>query len=262
MANNKNIITDDELTEIWKKYKKESNIKDKHKLILHYIWLVKYVIYSMNLPSNSILDDSDFINVGILGLHDAIEKFELSRGVKFESYALSRIKGTIQDELRKLDWLSRTARKKAHDYLSAGDKLRNEVGREVSSEEIRRKLNVTHDEYTSYLAAAAAAKSYLSISESTQLMIEENHTTLDEIPDAKPDFTIEIIENEERISFIKNFIVNLEERKRLIVSLYYYENLTFKEIGKILSVSESRICQIHGQVLNELKLKVKENDYA
>ncbi len=262
MANTKNILTDDQLKEVWNNYKKNASLKDKHKLIIHYIWLVKYVIHSMHMPTNSILDDSDFVNIGILGLHDAIEKFELSRGVKFESYALSRIKGTIQDELRKLDWLSRTARKKAHDFIAAGDKLRKETGREVSSEEIRHKLNVSHDEYSSYLAAAAAAKSYLSISESTQLMIEENHNVLDEIPDIKPDFTIEKIENEERVSFIKNYIVNLEERKRLIVSLYYYENLTFKEIGKILNVSESRICQIHGQVLNDLKHLIKEQDYA
>jgi RNA polymerase sigma factor FliA len=251
-----------DVEKLWNDYKKNGSLKTRHSIIMNYIWLVKYVLNNMNIPTNSILDESDFLNIGILGLHDAIERFELDRGVKFESYALSRIKGTIQDELRRLDWLSRSARKKAHDFLVAGDTLRSEVGREVSSEEIRKKLNVSHDEYNSYLAAAAAAKAYLTLSESTQILIDDEKDVFDDVPDPANDAMIENIETEERIAFINDNLKSLNERKRLIISLYYFENLTFKEIGNILDVSESRVCQIHSQVLIDLRIKLKEFDNA
>lgn len=253
---------DKDIIKAWKLYKTKKDISQKHILMQHYIWLVKYVISQMNLPNNSILEESDFLSIGILGLHDAIEKFDIHRGIKFESYAASRIKGTIQDEMRKLDWLSRTARKKAHQFLKVGDELRNQVGREVSVEEIRKKLNVSPEEYHSYLTAAAAAKSHMTITEATILMNENDKDYLNNIPDHSIDSTIELIENEEKISFINNYLKNLNERKRLVVTLYYYESLTFKEIGTILNISESRVCQIHSQVLEELRNKLYELDNA
>jgi RNA polymerase sigma factor for flagellar operon FliA len=248
---------------VWENYKKTNLIEDKKELILNYIWLVKYVLQNMNLPNNSILSEEDFLNIGILGLHESIERYERERGVKFESYAIPRIKGIIQDELRKLDWLSRTARKKAHDLIEAGDKLRMQVGRDVSSEEIRLKLELSPEEYQSYLAAAAAAKASLSLSESTQAQLDDGEKNfLDEIPDPAHVSTLNILENEERIKFLTDYLKELNERKRLIMTLYYYESLTFKEIGKILSVSESRICQIHSQVISDLKEKLEEFDNA
>ncbi len=257
---NKSKIEEKEIRRFWSKYKGNNDEDVKGKLMLHYIWLVKYALHSMNLPSNSILEDSDFLNIGILGLHEAIEKYDPKRGVKFESYALPRIKGIIKDELRKLDWLSRTARKKAHDYLAAGDEVRNKIGREATNEEIRKKLNVTQSEYYSYLSAAAAAKAYLSLSES-QIIDDKDKNIIEDAPDYDNN-TLKTIESEERIAFIQSILKNIGKRKRLVVTLYYYENLTFKEIGKILNVSESRICQIHSQVLRDLKIKLKEYDYA
>ncbi len=255
--------TVEDILDVWEDYKENHNLGMKHHLIMHYIWLVKYVLQSMHLPTNSILTDEDFMNVGILGLHEAIERYEPSRGVKFESYAIPRIKGIIQDELRKLDWLSRTARKKAHDFIQAGDQLRSEHGREVSSEEIRKKLEVTHDEYQSYLAAAAAAKASLYMSETTQATFGDDETDyLEEISDPDEESTLTKMENEERVGFITAYLSKLNERKRIVMSLYYYESLTFKEIGKILQVSESRVCQIHSQVVADLRQKLNEFDNA
>ena len=254
-----------DVNNIWIDFKSEGNIADKHKLMLHYIWLIKYVIQQMTLPQNSILNEEDFVNIGILGLNDAIERFEPQRGVKFESFAIPRIKGIIQDELRRLDWLSRSARKKASEVLAAADKLRSEYGREVSPEEIRIKLNVTHEKYKSYLAAAAAAKASLSMTEATQTILnddDEEVNILEEIPDDSQDNYLSAMENEERIKFITDFIAALKEKKRLVMTLYYYESLTFKEIGNALSVSESRVCQIHTQVVGELKDKLREFDNA
>ncbi|MCX6154052.1 MAG: FliA/WhiG family RNA polymerase sigma factor [Candidatus Kapabacteria bacterium] len=248
--------------DIWEKYVLTHTIEIKHKLVLGYIWLVKYVLQNMSLPINTILTDEDFLSIGILALHEAIERFEPQRGIKFESYSIPRIKGMIQDELRRLDWLSRTARKKAQDFLQASDSLRSEEGREVSTEEIRKKLNVSPEKYNSYLAAAAAAKASFSIMDSHSSSDPEDDDYIEEIPDVGQENYLTLIENEERIDFITDYIKALTERKRLVMTLYYYENLTFREIGTTLSVSESRICQIHTQVVNELRTKLIEFDNA
>jgi RNA polymerase sigma factor for flagellar operon FliA len=251
------------INNLWEEFSRTKSLKAKHQLIMHYIWLVKYVLQLINLPHNSILDEEDFMNIGILGLHESIERFELSRGVKFESYAIPRIKGIIQDELRRLDWLSRTARKKAQDFMQAGDILRKSEGREVSSEEIRKKLNVSNDEYKSYLAAAAAAKASKTMTEITQaVMDDDDRSYIEEIADVNQDNIQIVMENEERLSFLINYLQKLAEKKRLVMTLYYYENMTFKEIGIVLNVSESRVCQIHSQVLGDLKLKINEFDRA
>ncbi len=228
------------------------------------MWLVKYVVHQTSLPINTILTDEDFVNIGMLGLHEAIDRYEYERGVKFESYAIPRIKGIIQDELRKLDWLSRTARKKAHEFLQAKDSLSSEVGREVTAEEIMHKLNVTPEKYQTYLQAAAAAKSSLSLTESSQVYInddEEEVDVLNEIPDEEDNYLTRI-EHTERLDFLTNYLAELNEKKRLVMTLYYYENLTFKDIGIVLNVSESRICQIHTQVLKDLRDRLRKYDNA
>ena len=259
----KSALSDIEVISLWKKFHKKHPLDVKNKLIMHYIWLVKYVLQQMNLPSNSILSDEDFLNVGILGLHESIERFEADRGVKFESYAIPRIKGIIQDELRRLDWLSRTARRKAHEFINAGDSLRSEVGREVSIEEIRTKLNVSPEEYNSYLAAAAAAKASLYLSETSQLLMDEDDAGyIEEMPDTSQDSMQNIMEGEERITFLTTYLSKLNDQKKHVMVMYYYEDLTFKEIGEVMSVSESRICQIHSQVIGDLRTKLTEFDNA
>ena len=254
--------TEEDISSVWLKYNQNQNLELKNRLLIHYIWLVKYVLQSMSLPSNSILDEEDFLSIGILGLHEAIDRFELERGVKFESYAIPRIKGIIQDELRRLDWLSRTARKKAQDLVHASDDLRSKAGREVSDEEIMKKLNISPEEYNSYLAAAAAAKASFGISDSSKTVFndDDERDMLDEIPDPFDMNTLNRMEDEERINFITDYLKNLTERKRQVMALYYYENITFREIGKVINVSESRVCQIHSQVVSDLRAKLKIYD--
>ncbi|MFW6232457.1 MAG: sigma-70 family RNA polymerase sigma factor [Bacteroidota bacterium] len=250
---------------VWRSYIANRNEKTRHILVMKYIWLVKYVLQHMSLPDNTILDLDDFTNIGILGLHEAIDRYDPDRGVKFESYAIPRVRGIIQDELRRLDWLSRSARKKAHDYLQAHDELRSEVGREVSPNEIMKKLNITPEKYHSYLQAAAAAKASISLNESTIIQPKNDEDAVDlleEIPDIEQENFLEKIQREERTDFIVDYLQNLNERKRLIMTLYYYENLTFKEIGGLLSVSESRVCQIHTNVIKDMRSKLKEFDNA
>lgn len=256
---------DKDIEKTWLEYVKNKDIETKHKLILHYIWLVKYVLQHMHLPLNTLLDDEDFINIGIIGLNNSIDRFDIERGVKFESYAIPRVKGTIQDELRKLDWLSRTARKKASDLVEASDTLRRSKGREVSQEEIIEKLQVTPAQYHTYLEAAAAAKASVSMNESSFTSYGadgEEINFLEEIADESFEDILTTLENKERLAFLTNYLSELKERKRLVMTLYYYENLTFKEIGNVLNVSESRICQIHTQVVDDLRAKLYEYDNA
>ncbi len=252
------------IQEFWNKFKSDPNQADKEKLMLNYIWLVKYVIQQMNLPVNSVLDEEDYLNIGFLGLNESIDRYDPERGVKFESYAVPRIRGMIQDELRKLDWLSRTARKKAHDLMQMTDTLRSKKGREISPEEVRKALGLSHDKYQSYLDAAAAAKASLSMGETHIIQNDEDESIdiLQEIPDDTQKSFIEKFENEETIQIITDMLQKIPEKKRLVMMLYYYEELTFKDIGKVLNVSESRVCQIHTQVIGDLRKKIMEYENA
>lgn len=248
---------------LWETYFSRRSEKEKNQLIMNYIWLVKYVLNKMSLPSNSILDEEDFLAIGVLGLNETIERFNSERGVKFESYAIPRIRGIIKDELRKLDWLSRNTRKKAHEFMNAADRLQIEEGREVTPEEIMVKLNVDPSTYKKYLQAAAAAKATISFNESKTVSVDgEEFDIFDTIADKDAiDFLDEIVDKE-RIDFLANYIQELNKKHRLVMSLYYYEELTFKEIGTVLNLTESRVCQIHSKIIKDLRKALAENEHA
>lgn len=255
--------SEEEIAKLWEKFNLSKEPKIKNILISHYVWLVKYVIKQMNLPQSTILANEDYVNIGILGLNEAIERYEYNRGIKFESYSVPRIRGTIQDELRKLDWLSRTTRKKVQEFNSANDQLRLSEGREVSQEEIRKKLNVSQEQYESYLTAVAAAKASLSLGESG-MIIQDNEEIdiLESVSYDDDENTLDKMVDVEKMDYISEYLSKLNEKKRLVMSLYYYEELTFKEIGLLVNVSESRVCQIHTEVVNDLRIKLKQMDYA
>jgi len=248
-----------EINDLWVEYQKSNRIELKHDLIMHYMWVIRYVLQKTNLPTNSLLEESDFVNIGILGLNEAIERFDIERGIKFESYAIPRVRGAIQDELRKLDWLSRSTRKKAQDFLNAKDQLSGEVGREVTVEEVMEKLQVSPEKYQKYLAAAASARSFLSMSDSNFYINDDDDeiNILEEIPENDEDNFLNIAMEKERTNFLVAYLEKLDPKKRLVMVLYYYEEQTFKEIGTELGISESRVCQIHTQVINDLRKKLK-----
>ena len=252
-------IAQTEITDLWEEYHKSQKVELKHDLILHYMWVVKYVLQRTSLPTNSLLEENDFLNIGILGLNEAIERFDINRGIKFESYAVSRIRGAIQDELRKLDWLSRSTRKKAQDFINAKDALSIQEGREVTEEEIMEKLQVSPEKYQKYLAAAASARSFLSMNDSNFYINEDEEEVniLEEIPENDEDNFLNIALEKERMGFLVSYLEKLDTKKRLVMILYYYEERTFKEIGADLGISESSVCQIHTQVINDLRIKLK-----
>lgn len=255
-------VIENKVEELWDEFWNIRSTKSKNELIVNYIWLVRYVLHKMPLPNHTILEDNDFLAIGILGLNETIERFDPEKGVKFETYAVPRIKGIVQDELRKLDWLSRNTRKRAHQFSNIAEEVRSEHG-EVNTFEIMKKLDVDPSTYKKYLQAAAAAKASLSFNENKNVTIEgEEYDVLDTVADSEAKDVIEEIEQKEKVLMLMNNISQLKEKHRLVISLYYYEELTFKEIGQTLNLTESRVCQIHSQVLKELKSKLYNYENA
>ena len=253
-----------DIDSLWTKFKLEESASHKQALILHYIPLINYTISKMILPINTIYEDQDFVNIGVLGLNEAIERYDVERGTKFETYAVRSIRGRIQDELRRLDWLSRTARKKATEFKSIADSVINAKESGTSEAEVLKKLKISPEQYRGYLIAASDAKATILISDSSLKSFSDDEgeiNFLEEIADESQDFLSDILENEKQ-KFLVECISKLKENKRIVLTLYYFENLNFKEIGQVLGVSESRISQIHSETIKELKNKMKQNDYA
>lgn len=247
--------------EIWVDYINQKLPETRNKLFIEYSWIVNYVISKLKVPDNSILDRADLVNIGMIGLSESIDRFDIEKNVKFESYAITRVRGTIQDELRKLDWLSRTARKKVNSINKIKEQTLKENGLEVSDSEIIDKLGITNDQYDSYMQAMEASRNSLSFIESNNSNDEE-YSLLDSISYNDESTQLDSIIEEEKLSYLTEYLKILPEKKRLVIALYYYENLTFKEIGKLIDVTEGRVSQIHSEVIKELKVKINNYENA
>ena len=246
------------IEKLWKAYKGNSDEKAKEALILHYLYLIKYVVnrLSARLPPHITTDELE--SCGLLGLLDAIAKFEPNKGTDFAIYSKVRIKGAILDELRALDWAPRSLRRKKKKLEDAYALLEQKLGRSPTEEEIAKILKIPIQQLHSLLAEISRI-TYLSLEDIFQSS-GQDEDTLNLLPIAgeppshsKP--IDELIESEER-SLVAKAIENLPEQERLVVSLYYYEELTLKEVGKVLGVSESRSSQIHASAILHLRAKL------
>ena len=228
----------------------------REEIIHKYLHLVKYVAgrISVNLPPN--VELNDLINDGILGLIDAIGKFDDSRGVKFESYAITRINGAILDALRSLDWVPRAVRQRAREIERARHDLEAELGREPSEEEVAERMGVTGAELNAQMQRVRGA-SVVSLEEF--LPTERGHEIplVDTLKDAADDVGSEV-ENREVRAALADAVKELPPQERTVVSLYYFEGQTLKEIKSALNVSESRVSQIHAQAVIHLRQKLRE----
>jgi RNA polymerase sigma factor for flagellar operon FliA len=242
---------------LWEIYERNRDSKTKEQLIIKYISLVKYVAGRMmiSLPPSVELDDLE--SAGTMGLIDAIERFDPKYGVKFESFAIPRIKGAILDELRKLDWVPRSIRSKARELEKAIYKLESTKGGPVTDEEISKSLNISLEEYFDLLKEIGSV-SLLSLDESI-FNGEGGKASLHEvIEDKEAENAVEEINREELKEIMIKAIDDLPEIERLVIALYYYEELTLQEIGQVLQLSESRISQIHTKTILTLKAKLRE----
>jgi RNA polymerase sigma factor FliA len=242
---------------LWKEFKETGSKIAKDKLLLEYASLVKYVAQrvAVNLPAS--VDRNDLTSAGIFGLVKAVETFEPERGFKFETYAGHKIRGAILDELRALDWVPRSVRQKSRELQRVYVKLENEYGRVPYDDEVCKELNISQTEYEEILS---------DVTPTTIISLEEAMPDRD--ADSKELRLIDTIEDPgsanplkelgftEVKNILKDAIANLPEKEKLVIALYHYEELTLKEIGVVLDISESRVSQIHSKVVLKLRAKL------
>jgi RNA polymerase sigma factor for flagellar operon FliA len=248
---------DDELGMRWDAFKRTGDRDAREKLILHYAPLVKYVASRVATGLPSSVDQHDLVSYGMFGLIDAMEKFEPGRGNKFETYAIPRIKGAIIDELRAMDWVPRSVRARARDIERAIAELEKKHMRAPTDEEIAAKLGVTEEELETSLSeigrtSIAALDELWTISSSggDQIALID---TIEDTTGPEPQSALAQTELKEALG---EAIARLPEREKLVVTLYYYEELTLREIGEVLGVTESRVSQLHTKAILRLKARL------
>ena len=250
----------DLVAQLWREYKADGAPDVRERLILHYSPLVKFVAgrVAAGLPQS--IEQSDLVSYGIFGLIDAIDKFDPSRGFQFETYAISRIKGAIIDELRSIDWVPRSVRAKARAVERAYSKLENELRRTPEDKEVAAELGMTEAELDTVLSQVSftglvALDELLSAGGSGDR--SGTSTVMDTIADGAHD-PVEAFEVDEMKHLLADAINRMPDRERLVLTLYYYEGLTLAEIGGVLGVTESRVCQIHTKAILQLRGRLQD----
>jgi RNA polymerase sigma factor for flagellar operon FliA len=246
------------VAELWGEYQADPNTDARERLILHYSPLVKFVAgrVAAGLPQS--IEQSDLVSYGIFGLIDAIDKFDPERGFKFETYAISRIKGAIIDELRSIDWVPRSIRSKARTIERAYSKLENELKRSPDEKEMASELGVTEIELGQTLSQISfvgivALDEVVNTGEKGSGTTTVGDTVADKVNDPVAAFEVEEMKH-----LLADAINRMPDRERLVLTLYYYEALTLAEIGSVLGVTESRVCQIHTKAILQLRGRLIE----
>ncbi|MEZ5167163.1 MAG: RNA polymerase sigma factor WhiG [Acidimicrobiales bacterium] len=244
-----------ETARLWAEYKTSRARELRDKLIIQYSPLVKYVAgrVGVGLPRN--VEQSDLISFGVFGLIDAIEKFDPGRGYKFETYAIARIKGAILDELRSIDWVPRSVRSKARTLERAMAKLEAEHHRAPTDDEVADEMGVSPQQLQTMLSqisfvGVAALDEMLSVGDRGE-SVSLGDTVADS--GAGP---VGVYEVEEMRQILAESINRMPEREKVVLTLYYYEGLTLAEIGRVLGVTESRVCQIHTKAVLQLRSRI------
>lgn len=239
---------------LWERYFHERDPQVREQLILQYAPLVKYVMGRLAISLPAILDYEDVLSFGTIGLIEAVERFDHQKGVKFETYAISRIRGAIIDALRSLDRLPRSVRQKAREANEAILRLTNELGREPTDEEVAQALNVDPEAYRK----TQIESSWITVSLDNLGAMDGEEDSGGAMSVADPDgedFSLDL-ERQELIGDLAASIRDLPDREQLILSLYYKEELTMREVSEVLGISESRVCQLHARALSRLRVGV------
>src|SRR5579875_3157014 len=247
------------LAQLWRDFKESADPRLRERLILHYSPLVKYVAgrVGVGLPPN--IEQADLVSYGIFGLIDAIEKFDISRAIKFETYAISRIKGAIIDELRAIDWIPRSIRYKAREVEKAYAALEARLHRTPTEAEVAAELGIALED----LHAIFSQVSFVNVIALDELLNVggergDKLSLVDTLEDTKAEDPVAAFETEETKYLLARAINTLPEREKIVVTLYYYEGLTLAEIGQVLGVTESRICQMHTKAVLQLRGKLAD----
>ncbi|MEX2504147.1 MAG: RNA polymerase sigma factor WhiG [Egicoccus sp.] len=247
--------SDRDILALWERYRDAPDPDVRERLILHYSPLVKYVAGRVAVGMPSSVDHADLVSYGIFGLLDAIEKFDVDKGFKFETYAITRIRGAIIDELRSVDWVPRSVRSKARRIEQAMQTLEARLHRSPSEEELAAELDIEVEELQATLlkvsmTSVAALDEALDVGEGDRLSLVD---TLQDLTTAQPEASYEDVEIKE---LLRQAITRLSEREQTVLGLYYFEGMTLAQVGDVLGVTESRICQIHTKAVMSLRTKL------
>ncbi|MEX2556253.1 MAG: RNA polymerase sigma factor WhiG [Actinomycetota bacterium] len=247
------------LNALWREFKGTHDEGARERLILHYSPLVKYVAGRVSVGLPATIEQADLVSYGIFGLIDAIEKFDIERGIKFETYAINRIRGAIIDELRAIDWIPRSVRFKAREVERALSELGSRLQRPPSDAELAEELGVSLDDLQEMLnqinlVSVVALDELLSVGGEKG----ESVSLVDTLADARAADPEMSFESEETRHILASAINVLPERERLVITLYYYEGLTLAQIGGVLGVTESRVCQMHTKAVLQLRNRMAE----
>ena len=248
-------IKEEQKQKLWDEYKKNKSPDIREKLILEYANLVNLVAGRMGMYLGYTVEYDDLVGYGIFGLIDAIDKFDLTKNVKFETYASLRIRGSILDQIRKMDWVPRTLRQRQKQIDTATATIEADAGRPATDAEIAKELNIPEEEYTGWkseiqLSNMLSLDDYLEQSGDSQ--IEPGGSQRFEQPE-------KAVEKEELKQMLVEAMKTLTEKECSVITLYYYEDLTLKEISRILEVSESRVSQLHSKALQKMKNKLGDS---
>ena len=251
-----------ELKDLWSRYKANGDQQARERLVLAYSPLVKYVAGRMSSGLPAHVEEADLISYGLLGLISAIERFDLEREIRFETFAVTRIKGSIIDELRSLDWVPRSVRAKAREIEKVNAQLENELQRAPTDQEMSEKLGVTVEEFQETLnrisnSSVVALDELWTVSDASGDQV----SLLDTIQDPQALDPAQEMDATEMKDHLADAIARLPEREKLVVALYYYENLTLREIGEVLGVTESRVSQMHTKAVLRLRSRMQEESF-
>ena len=240
---------------LWEAYQKNPSCEIREKIILEYAPLVKVVAGRLSMYLGYNVEYDDLVGYGIFGLIDAIDKFDAAKDVKFETYASLRIRGSILDQIRKMDWIPRTVRQKQKKLDEAIKKIEMQTGRNASAEEIAKEIGISDDElsiWQSQLKVTNVVSLNEYVEQGTEPVMDAKNNSHFIQPEEK-------VQENELKQVLKDTLKLLTEKERRVIELYYYEELTLKEISKVLEVSESRVSQLHTKAL--LKMKKKMGNY-
>lgn len=234
---------------LWEDYKKNKSEKLREQIIVEYVPLVKLVAGRLNMYLGYTVEYDDLVGYGVFGLIDAIDKFDFDKNIKFETYASLRIRGSILDQIRKMDWIPRSVRQKQKQIESAISLLEKEKGSNVSDKEIADKIGISVDEYRNWESLTNVS----NIASLDEFMEQGTDGSVKEFRNTTYIEPEESVDNDEVKKMLMNALELLTEKEKKVVLLYYYEDLTLKEVAKVLEVSESRISQLHSKALEKMK---------
>ncbi len=242
-------MDDAKKNKLWEEYIKTKSDKLREQIIIEYVPLVKLVAGRLNMYLGYTVEYDDLVSYGVFGLIDAIDKFDYDKGIKFETYASLRIRGSILDQIRKMDWIPRSVRQKQKQIENAVAKLEKEKGVNIKDKDIAEELGISVDEYRNWEGMANIS----NIASLDEFMEQGAEGTVKEFRNTTYLEPEEAVDRDEKKRMLMEALELLTEKEKKVVLLYYYEELTLKEVASVLEVSESRISQLHSKALEKMK---------